>query len=89
MQYFESVAESASGNETVDARANRQSFSSGGAVELDCVLEDGTLERGLDDRKSKHCIPSNPKGPLFLESLEDFLDDREARDDLLGVDHAP
>jgi hypothetical protein len=45
------------------------------------------VERGLDDRKSKHRIASHPKGPLFLESLEDFLDNGEAGDDLLDVDH--
>jgi hypothetical protein len=59
----------------------------GGAIQIHGLLVHGKRHRRLDDRERPHRLLREGKGALVVESLQDLLDNRQARDDLLDVDN--
>jgi hypothetical protein len=74
----QSVPDRAGGDQTIDARSDRQPGSTRRSIEGDRFLEDRLAERRLDDREGPHRLTRRSEGDFVSKPLEHFLDHRQA-----------
>lgn len=72
-------------NNAVDTRADGDSHLSCAAVQVNGLIEHSPLERRLHDGECIERFASQLKCAFIAKTLEDFLYDRQTRDDFLEV----
>jgi hypothetical protein len=83
------MSDRARGDQTVDARANRDPSPPGRSIELDRFFKNLTAQRVLEERQREHRLSGDTKGMFLKKSLENLLNDGQAGYHLIQVGHGP
>ena len=83
MKDLQIVAERAGRNQAVRRRSDSESRAPGGSKERDRFFKNSKRHGVLHDRQAEHGLARRPKWRLVAEPLKNFLDNRQAGDDLL------
>ena len=81
------MPESARGDQAIDPGPDRHSRSASQPIKLSRLLKDFAPQRRFHNRKCQQRLPCQTKGTLITEALEDLLDNRQASDDFVELDH--
>ena len=86
MQYLELVPDGAGGDQAIDTGAHGQPGATRGSIQLGGMIEDARRHGRLDNRQRPQRLLRERERPLIVEPLQDFLDDWQARHDVVEVD---
>jgi hypothetical protein len=81
------VTQCASRDEAVDGRPDSQPLSSRRPVKSHSLFNDRDWQGWFDCRQRPHWVACQPESLLVAKTLQHFLDDRQAGDHLVKVDH--
>jgi len=85
--YGEVMAAGACSNQAVHARTNRHTGAPGPPVEIDGGVDGDGWKRRIDAGQRVHRGVCDLEGPLVIESLQNFLDDRQTGDHAFPIAH--
>ena len=86
MQNLEIVPQCAGCDQAISARAHREAGAPGASINGGCFLENFSAQRRFDDRECRKRFASNSKRRFVPKSLENFLEDGKAGDDVIRID---